>query len=98
MPKCDNTTWIQSEVCWCENSNAKCEIGQVCLEEEGRCKDVIRCQDPREEKKWEQLNLVAMSDVEEFVEEFSYSFYCFDHFFIEKYVSMTENFFQSISE
>ena len=77
---------MQQDVCWCKDHTAVCEAGQVCEGEYGKCRDIVRCQDPQKGRKWKKMNLDGMEDYEDFIEGRNYTFTCAEKFFIEDYV------------
>ena len=84
--RCDIKDFGQREKCWCKDHTAVCEAGQVCEEEDGKCRDIVRCQDPQKGRKWKKMNLDGMEDYEDFIEGRNYTFTCAEKFFIEDYV------------
>ena len=77
---------VQEEDCWCNDSTAVCEEGQVCEEMDGVCRDVVKCEDPRTGRGWKEMNLVVVEEYEDFIEDTNYTFNCDENMFVEDYV------------
>ena len=85
--RCDSKKFMQKEDCWCKADTAVCEAGQVCEEEQGVCRDVVLCEDPRTVDDWEEMNLGVEEGIEDFIEDTNYTFSCHSNFYLEDYVS-----------
>ena len=93
VARCEAEDFVQAEDCWCATHTAVCEAGQVCEEEEEKCRDIVMCKDPRTSPEWEKMNLDGVGDHKEFIEDRNYTFTCADNFFIEDYVRIIKYFF-----
>ena len=95
--RCNSKDFMQKEDCWCKADTAVCKAGQVCEEEEVRCRDIVKCEDPRTMDDWGAKNLTVAEGITDFIEDTNYTFTCLKDFYLEDYVtSMKSKYTQTI--
>ena len=85
--RCDSKDFVQKEECWCTADTAVCAAGQVCEEELEKCRDIVKCEDPRTMDNWEEMNLTVTEGITDFIEDTNYTFSCLKDFYLEDYVT-----------